>query len=50
MTNLILHLLALHHNDFYSVKLDLSRTFDNLIAHGIPPKHLYLRVGRPKIG
>jgi len=37
-------------NDLFRVNLHLTFTFNNLTAHGIPPKHLYLRVSRLNFG
>jgi hypothetical protein len=36
--------------DLFRVNLHLTFTVNNLTADGIPPKHLYLRVSRPKFG
>ena len=37
-------------NDLFRVNLHLTFTFNNLTAHGIPPKHLYLRGSRLSFG
>jgi hypothetical protein len=37
-------------SDLFRVNLHLTFTFNNLTAHGIPPKHLYLRVSRSNFG
>src|SRR6266702_866714 len=37
-------------SDLFRVNLHLTFTFNNLTAHGIPPKHLYLRVSRLNFG
>jgi len=37
-------------SDLFRVNRHLTFTFNHLTAHGIPPKHLYLRVRRAQIG
>ena len=37
-------------NDLFRVNLHLTFTFNNLTAHGIPPKHLYSRAKRMSFG
>jgi hypothetical protein len=37
-------------SDLFRVNLHLTFTFNDLTAHGIPPKHLYLRVSRLNFG
>jgi hypothetical protein len=41
---------GLEPRDLFRVNLHLTFTVNNLTADGIPPKHLYLRVSRPKFG
>ena len=36
--------------DLCRVNLHLTFTFNNIAAHGIPPKHLYARVSRLSFG
>ena len=42
--------LAARLEDLFRVNLHLTFTFNDLTAHGIPPKHLYLRVSRLNFG
>ena len=37
-------------SDLFRVNLHLTFTSNNLTAHGIPPKHLYLRGSRLSFG
>jgi hypothetical protein len=41
---------GLEPRDLFHVNLHLAFTFNDLTAHGLPPKHLYLRVRRLNFG
>jgi hypothetical protein len=41
---------GLEPRDLFRVNLHLAFTFNDLTAHGLPPKHLYLRVRRLNFG
>jgi hypothetical protein len=37
-------------SDLFRAEQNITFTFNYLTAHGIPPKHLYSRVGRMSFG